>query len=291
MIKTDNGKVEEVDFSITTPSFNMLSYLKRCCASVQDQQGASFEHIVVDCESSDGTAAWLNSKSEIVKIIEPDEGMYDAVNKGWRAAGARFVSYLNCDEQYLPGTLAYVKAYFDAHPNVDVIFGDALLIRPDGSFIGYRKGYTPRRPFIATSHLYVLSCTMFLRRRVIAAGYLFDPQYKIIGDFDFVLRLLQAGFKAVHLKKYLSAFTFTGHNLSNDQNAAHEKMRLVHSLPITFRTLKYPLNVLRLIEKYFSGAYRQELPLNYAIYTAEPFLSRTEFTVTKAEHAWRWPVS
>ena len=47
------------DFSIVTPSFNMLGYLKRCSASVADQRGASHEHIVVDAGSTDGTAPWL----------------------------------------------------------------------------------------------------------------------------------------------------------------------------------------------------------------------------------------
>lgn len=291
MIEANSGKAEALDFTITTPSFNMLSYLKRCCASVRDQQEALFEHIVVDAESTDGTINWLMQNPQVVPIIGPDEGMYDAVNKGWKAAQGRFLAYLNCDEQYLPGTLAYVKAYFDAHPDVDVVFGDALLVQPDGSFIGYRKGYVPRRPFLATSHLYVLTCTMFLRRRVVEAGYLFDSQYKIIGDFDYVLRLLQAGFKAVHLKRYLSAFTFTGHNLSNDERAIREKVRLYTSLPFTLRALKYPLNGLRFMEKFLSGAYRQEMPLNYAVYTADTASSRTQFTVKKAENGWRWPVS
>ncbi len=283
-------KVDLLDFSIITPSFNMLSYLKRCHASVVDQKVDAFEHIVVDAESNDGTVAWLREKTDVRSLIEPDDGMYDAVNKGLKIAKGQFVSYLNCDEQYLPGTLDYMKQFFNANPDVDVVFGDALLIRPDGSFIAYRKGYPPRWPYIATSHLYVLTCTMFLRRRVIESGYLFDTDFKVVGDFDFVLRLLRDGFKTVHLKRYLSVFTLTGSNLSYDEKAVQERERLYISLPLVLKMFKYPLNGLRLLEKAMHGAYWQKMPLKYAVYATENATHRTEFIVTRAKDAWRWPV-
>ena len=75
------------DFSIITPSFNMLDYLKLCCASVADQDGASFEHIVVDGASTDGTAEWLRQARNITSISEKDDGMYDAINKGLSVRG------------------------------------------------------------------------------------------------------------------------------------------------------------------------------------------------------------
>jgi glycosyltransferase involved in cell wall biosynthesis len=45
--------------SVITPSLNMLPYLKRCCASLADQEGASRDHIVVDGESTDGTVGMV----------------------------------------------------------------------------------------------------------------------------------------------------------------------------------------------------------------------------------------
>src|SRR4051794_30732105 len=150
------------DFSVVTPSFNMLNYLRRCHASVADQ-GAKVEHIIVDALSADGTADWLAEQKDATAIVEGDRGMYDAVNKGLRRSRGGIVSYLNCDEQYLPNALRTVREYFSAHPAIDVVFGDALLIKPDGSLLAYRKGYPPRWPYIVASHLYVLSCTMFMR--------------------------------------------------------------------------------------------------------------------------------
>src|SRR5437660_9009586 len=98
--------------SVITPSLNMLPYLKRCCASLADQEGASWEHIVVDGESTDGTVEWLRSQPHVASIIGKDQGMYDAINKGLAACTGDIVAYLSCDEQYLPGTLAYIDHYF-----------------------------------------------------------------------------------------------------------------------------------------------------------------------------------
>jgi len=65
--------------------------------------------------------------------------MYDAVNRGLRRASGEILSYLNCDEQYLPGALPAVGAYFKRHPEVEMVFGNCLVVGPQGEFICYRK--------------------------------------------------------------------------------------------------------------------------------------------------------
>jgi glycosyltransferase involved in cell wall biosynthesis len=264
----------------------MLPYLKRCARSVADQ-GELVEHIVVDALSDDGTQQWLSSRSEIVSIVERDAGMYDAINKGLTQARGEFASYLNCDEQYLPGTLTAVARFFDAHADVDVLFGDALLVDSVGQLLSYRKGYGPRWPYIAASHLYVLTCTMFLRRRLIDAGHRFDISWKDVGDAEFVVRLLRHGARAAHVPRYLSAFTVTGSNMSSGPNARKETQRLRRSWPRWVRAFRVPLDLLRRIEKVTSGAYVQHFPLAYAIYPAGESERRETFVARSS--TFRWP--
>jgi glycosyltransferase involved in cell wall biosynthesis len=278
-----------IDVSVVTPSFNMLGYLKRCCASVADQEGAAVEHIVVDAVSTDGTAAWLRENARVRPVIEKDRGMYDAVNKGFCAARGRLLAYLNCDEQYLPGTLRYVTHCFERHPQVDLLFGDALLVRPDGTLISYRKAYPPRWYYILSSHLYALSCAMFLRRRVVEDGFRFDDRLRDVGDQDFVARVLRAGYRARHVGRYLAAFTVTGTNMSGGENALREWRRALATAPRWVRTLRRPLNALRLAEKWRSGAYRQGMPLRYALYDGRPDRGRSVFEVHRG--SFRWPPS
>ncbi|MCK5269120.1 MAG: glycosyltransferase [Spirochaetes bacterium] len=276
-----------VDFTIVTPSLNMLPYLKRCCASVGDQEGVSLEHFVQDACSTDGTTEWLQTKDGVVSTIEKDNGMYDAVNKGFRRASGDILAYLNCDEQYLPGTLEYVKNYFDSHPNIDILFGGALLVRPDGSLIAYRKAYQPRWPYIWVSHLYLHSCSMFVRRRVIERGFLFDDNLTAIADSNFIIHCLRNGCRVVCEKRYFSAFTMTGNNLSTSDNASVERCEFLKQTPQWISLLWYPLNTLRLIEKLLSGAYWERFPLTYALFLPENEETRKKLVAERGSFRWR----
>lgn len=278
------------DISIITPSYNMLDYLKRCAASVADQEGGVFEHIVVDGDSTDGTREWLreNPYLHMRSISEQDNGIYDAVNKGFKLAKGNILAYLNCDEQYLPGTLDFVKEYFELHPQVDMIFGDLLLIRPDGSLVAFRKGYQPRWFYIVTSHLYVLSCTMFFRRKIIENGFFFDTCFQTTGDADFVVRVLRSGYRARHVKRYMAAFTMTGANLSNVETGIREQKQLRNSAPLYLRAMRLPVNALRFAEKFLSGAYFQKKPLEYSVYVKGEAEERKSFSVNNASFRWRF---
>lgn len=280
--------MKDCDISVITPSYNMLPYLERCAASVADQTGGEFEHIVIDGGSGDGSKEWLAKHPRTRSISEKDNGMYDAINKGLKMAKGNILSYLNCDEQYLPGTLAFVTDYFARHPEVDMIFGDLLLIRPDGGLVAYRKGYQPRWFYILTSHLYVLSCTMFFRRRIIEEGFFFNTGYRAAGDAEFVVRVLRSGFNATHIKRYMAAFTMTGKNLSVDPEAIRERKQLSAGAPVYIRINKWLLNGTRLIEKFFSGAYFQEKPLEYSVYVEGTDKQRKDFCVNKASFRWQF---
>src|SRR5208282_1947858 len=130
-------------FSIVTPSFRNSNWLKLCIASVADQQGVEVEHIVQDSCSDDGTQDWLPQDRRVRAFIEKDRGMYDAINRGWKRAQGDIVAYLNCDEQYLPGALKTVRDYFQAHPDVDVVFGDNIVVDDQGRYICHRPAMIP----------------------------------------------------------------------------------------------------------------------------------------------------
>jgi glycosyltransferase involved in cell wall biosynthesis len=275
------------DVSVVTPSFNMLGYLQRCHRSVVDQEDVAVEHIVMDGGSTDGTPEWLEGRADLRRTVARDEGMYDAVNKGIAQAGSDIIAYLNCDEQYLPGTLAYVRDFFTGRPEIDFLFGSVLLVRPDSGLIAYRKAYPPHWPLIAASHLYVLSCAMFVRRRVFAAGHHFDPALKDVADWKFVIACLRSGYGAAYTSRYFSAFTMTGANRSTDPAARAEEAALRLTFPHWVRALKAPLNVCRLGLKVAAGAYRQRFPLRYEIYAKGADEGRTVYTARDASFRWR----
>ena len=159
-------------FSIITPSFRNSAWLKLCIASVADQAGVEFEHIVQDSCSDDGTQDWLPKDSRVKAFIEKDGGMYDAVNRGYRRATGDILSYLNCDEQYLPGALAAVRDFFETHPEVEVALAGSIVTDGDGKYICHRHLMVPDARHV-WFRFPILTSSIFIRRRVIHERGLF----------------------------------------------------------------------------------------------------------------------
>src|SRR5690242_14912119 len=132
-------------FSIITPSYRNSQWLRLCIASVADQEGIDCEHIVQDACSDDGTQEWLAKDSRVKAFIERDQGMYDAINRGFRRASGEIFAYLNCDEQYLPGTLQAVDRFFREHHDVDVLLSDTVVTNGDGAYVCHRYSLVPRK--------------------------------------------------------------------------------------------------------------------------------------------------
>ena len=81
----------KVDFSIVTPSYNYSEYIRECLDSVRDQQGVTFEHLIYDAGSTDGTLDILAEYDHINLVVEKDKGMSDAINKGFKKAKGEWV--------------------------------------------------------------------------------------------------------------------------------------------------------------------------------------------------------
>src|SRR5512135_306553 len=271
------------DFTIVTPSFNSLKCLPRACASVADQEGVTLEHIVVDGLSGDGTVEWLCGQPRLISHVGKDEGMYDAINRGLRRSRGQILAYLNCDEQYLPGALAAVKDHFAEHPDLDIVCGDVLVVDAEGHLLSFRKVYTPRWQYILASHLYVFSCALFFRRTIVESNFYFDKKYRYVGDFDFMVRLLRAGFRAERVGRYLSAFTITGDNLSVSSRTECRLHRA--TLPRWARWFRHPLNLARLAEKALSGAYLQKFPIEYSLYDGD-LTKRHSYRADRGSSRW-----
>lgn len=253
-------------FSIITPSFRSSEWLKLCVASVADQE-VELEHIVQDSLSDDGTLDWLINDSRVKAFAEKDAGMYDAVNRGLKRSKGEILAYLNCDEQYLPGTLQAVGEYFDSHSEIDVLFADSLVVDPEGEFVCYRKVQLPVKHHIMVSHLPTFTCSTFFRRKIIDDhGLFFDPKWRVAGDADWVVRLLDARVRMGLLRRFTSSFTDTGDNLALSASAVKEKQMMVNSAPLLARKLERVLVLQHRLRRLLGGIYRQE-PFEYAIYT------------------------
>lgn len=273
-------------FSIVTPSFGQSQWLRLCVASVADQ-GVEHEHIVQDAGSTDDTLDWLTTDSRVKAFVEQDNGMYDGINRGLRRATGDVLAYLNCDEQYLPGALPAVAAYFDAHPAVNVAFGYTLIVDEAGEFLCQRKTLTPLPWHTQVAHLTTLTAATFFRRRVIESGHLFNPEYRCAGDAEWMVRLLRAGTPMGVVGCNTSVFTHTGGNLSRTTRMKEELHRLAGRAPAPARRLRWLVLLHHWLRRLAGGVYFQR-PFAYALYTLASPDRRVEHHVARPTFWWQW---
>jgi len=255
-------------FSVATVTRNDLTKLRRCVGSVRGQSGVTVEHIMQDASSSDGTPQWLATQPDLLAVSEPDRGMYDAIHRGWGRARGRYLSWLNADEQYLPGTLAFVHDWFEAHPAVSVLYGDYLVARADGSAVALRREIPFRSAYVVNGFLNAASCTLFFRRELWDRGLLrFDDSLRYAADKDLMLRLHAAGIPIVHARSVLAVFGVDGSNLSThpQMEAEVELVRRRHGA-LTSRALRRVVMLGRTAERLVSGGYRRhDFAYRYAV--------------------------
>ncbi len=195
--------------SVVTPVRNGARFLPECLESVRRQTWGAVEHIVVDGGSTDGTLELLGRAPGVLWVSGPDGGMYDAINRGFRLAHGDLLAYQNADDRYAtPEALALVVRHFEAHPALDVVFGDFRWIdeagRPDP-----RRPPRPSPPDLAQ-----LACwnvvpphaTVVRARVVRGEGFWLDPRLRYAGDWEWFLRLWRAGKRFGHLPEVLADF-------------------------------------------------------------------------------------
>ena len=258
----------DIRFSIATPTRNSLDKLKRCIGSVRGQHGITLEHLVQDAQSTDGTPAWLAEQTDLLAVSEKDAGMYDGINRAWARSKGEFLSWLNSDEQYLPGTLALVQTFFHEHPAVDVVFGNYIVADLKGRPVALRREIPFRRVYVTNSFLNMQSATIFYRRRLWDCGLLrLDSQYRYAADKDLILRIAASGAVIQHIPEYLSVFGIDGTNLSSHPQMEQE----AETIRLTFgafrsKVLRQLLMCGRRVERLLSGGYRCEtISYQYAV--------------------------
>src|SRR5580658_1852994 len=210
-------------FSIVTPSYRQARWLRLCAASVADQN-VEAEHIVQDSLSGPEVAEALAPFPRVRLAGEKDGGMYDAINRGWEKAGGEILAWLNCDEQYLPGTLEAVAGYFRSHPKTDILFADAVVVDEAGNYLCSRQVLPPQLEHTWICHLQTFSCATFFRRGLIKKrGFSLDPRWRVAGDADLILRMLRGGVRTDVLRIYASVFLDNGDNLGLSPRAVEER--------------------------------------------------------------------
>lgn len=181
--------------SIISATFNAARELPFTLAAMAAQRGASFEWLVVDGGSSDGTAALLAQSAAVVSrwISEPDRGIYDAWNKGCAMARGEWLLFMGAGDDF-PADDAlerFSRPLQAARPAHDLVYGRLIYL----SQVGRRELEQAGAPWQELAGRWELGRpalpphpATFHHRSLFDKGARFDPRFRIVGDSHFLLR-------------------------------------------------------------------------------------------------------
>jgi glycosyltransferase involved in cell wall biosynthesis len=202
------GATGSLRISIVTPVFNQAQFIGATIESVLSQQYPALEYIVMDGGSDDGSKEIIEQYRTSLAGFESarDSGQANAINKGMARATGEVLAWLNGDDLLLPGALDYVAHFFETNPEVDVIYGNRIVIDRDGRQIG--RWILPEHDGEILSWAdYVPQETLFWRRRIWdRIGGRLDESFQFAMDWDLLVRFRDAGARFTRLPRYLGAF-------------------------------------------------------------------------------------
>lgn len=218
--------------SVITITYNAAETLPLTMESVAEQTFKDFEHIVVDGASKDDTiiVARRMGKPGLRIISEPDDGLYDAMNKGLKKARGRYLIFLNSGDRFhSPDTLrAYADAIVERNP--DIIYGETDIVDIEGKRLGPRHLSVPEILTVDSFSEGMLICHQaFMVRKDIAP--LYDTDYRFSADYDWCIRCIKASRAGdrVNLHRVTIDYLTDGLTDKNKKSSLVERFRIMAS--------------------------------------------------------------
>jgi glycosyltransferase involved in cell wall biosynthesis len=212
--------------SVITVVYNNVSDIERTLLSVLGQTYPNIEYIVIDGQSTDGTLPIIEKYgNRIAKILsEPDEDIYDAMNKGLAIATGDYVLFMNSgDGFYSTETVANVFATDD---NADIYYGETEMIDASGKSLGRRRHAAPA-DFTWKSFKYGMNVShqaIYIKR---ALTERYDRQYQLSADIDWILRAVKKAKKIVNVNQYVAKYKVGGMSKHKHRQSLTERFDIM----------------------------------------------------------------
>lgn len=239
-------------FSIITITRNNREGLSRTASSIDGQNFRDFEWIIIDGNSIDGTKEDLCCYEANV-ISEPDNGIYDAMNKGIALAKGRYILFLNAgDILYANHIMAEIHQN-TCLSNPDFIYGDSWEVSATDRF------YKPSGSHLAIWRSMFTHHQAMIYNRETIGSLRFNLNYKIAADYDFTLRFLNIADNILRLNFALCDFEAGGVSQRKSMLGRQEQFLIRHRN----KACTFWLNISLFVQQSLSWRFRVFAPELY----------------------------
>lgn len=222
-------------FSIITVTYNSATTLKDTINSVLNQTYKDYEYIIVDGKSNDTTIKIIKEyepkfKGRMRWISEPDKGLYDAMNKGFKMAEGEVIMIINSDDIICKNeALQIIANKFKENPYIDAIYANLYYVSKNntnkiirawtsGTQKEFKKGWLPAHP------------TFYAKRSVYLKYGYFNTNFKLAADFELMLRFIEKyKISLLYLNEYLVKMRLGGETSKNIINIFKQNLECMRA--------------------------------------------------------------
>ena len=171
--------------SIITVNYNDKKGLEKTINSVVNQSFTGFEFLIIDGNSNDGSKEIIEKYQSKISywVSEPDSGIYNAMNKGIKAAKGEYLLFLNSGDSFFDDNVLS-KVSSSINSNKDIYYGDAVFKNDKTEF---KVTYPEKLSFQFFTHNSLCHQATFINKNLFETVFLYNEKLKIISDWEFAL--------------------------------------------------------------------------------------------------------
>ena len=223
-MKEERGKV----LSIVTVSYNSEKTIEKTLKSVLNQTFTKYEYILVDGNSTDNTnkiiqsyrCEFENKGIDFIHLVEKDDGIYDAMNKGIKLSNGRWINFMNSDDTFSDNRVLE-KLFSSEFKDVDVIYGNENRVNKKSQVINKANRDIKELEKV----MFMCHQSTFVKTELLKKNN-FDTKYKICSDYDNLLKLYLSGKKFKYIDLTVCNYSVEGTSNMNYYNTALENYEI-----------------------------------------------------------------
>ncbi len=223
--------------SIVTVTRNAAEALRTTLENIARSDYPNLEVVVIDGASTDRTAEVVAAHAEWVDVFvsEPDDGIYDAMNKGMSCVTGDYLWFINAGDR-IHGPESITRIFDDGPVGADIYYGETLIRSENGEELGLRKKKLPDKMTWKSFRRGMVVCHQsILVRRSIAPEY--NLKYRYSSDVEWVIAVLQRAKTIVNTRTILSEFVLGGASTTHRKESLRERYNIMKHYFGTIPTL------------------------------------------------------